>query len=86
MLRPVFEKLNLWINAENQSATREGLPLLKNCEFRIVGQNALLEARLKLQIAATADLDVIDNANHVVRVRLNELLKAEGMELDPLGN
>ena len=86
MLKSVFEKLDLWINAENQMAARERVPLLKKSEFRVVGQNALLEAHLNLDIASTADVDTIDNANHIVRVKLNELLKAQGMELDPLGN
>lgn len=56
------------------------------CEFRVVGQNALLEAKLDLKLAATVDVDTIDNASHSVRAKLSEFLRLEGLELDPLGN
>ena len=85
MLRDIFAKLDNWIEEENNQATKKSFPELKVCEFRVVDQNALLEAKLKLRIAATADVDTIDNASHSIRAMLNELLKLEGLELDPLG-
>jgi len=86
MLKPIFEKLDRWIEEENKQANVEGLPALKKCEFHIVGQNALIEAKLDLFVTATTDVDSIDNASHAIRSRLNELLKVEGLELDPLGS
>ena len=86
MLKEIFKKLDNWIEEENIQATNNSFPSLKVCEFRVVGQNALLEAKLRLKIAATVDVDTIDNASHSIRAKLNELLKLEGLELDPLGN
>ena len=85
-LATVFEQLDQWVTTENQSATIEGFPLLPQSVFRVVGQAALLEAHVQFNVAATVDVDVLNNARHEVVAKLSELLNAEGLELDPLGN
>ena len=85
-LAAVFERLDQWVTAENQSATIEGFRLLPKSIFRVVGQAALLEANVQFNVAATVDVDVLNNAKHEVVAKLSELLMAEGLELDPLSN
>ncbi len=85
-LAAVFERLDQWVTAENQSATIEGFRLLPKSIFRVVGQAALLEANVLFNVAATVDVDVLNNAKHEVVAKLSELLMAEGLELDPLSN
>jgi hypothetical protein len=85
-LTTIFEQLDQWVTAENQSATAEGFRPLPKSIFKVVGQAALLEAKLKFNVAATVDVDVLNNAKHEVVAKLSELLMAEGLELDPLSN
>ena len=85
-LATIFERLDQWVTAENQSATIEGFRLLAKSIFRVVGQAALLEAKVQFNVAATVDVDVLNDAKHEVVAKLSELLIAEGLELDPLSN
>ncbi len=48
--------------------------------------NALLEAKLDIEIAATADVDAFNDAEYSVVAKLNELLLQEGLEYDQLSN
>lgn len=85
-LATIFERLDQWVTAENQSATIEGFRLLPKSIFRVVGQAALLEAKVQFNVAATVDVDVLNDAKHEVVAKLSEILIAEGLELDPLSN
>ncbi|MEY4630999.1 MAG: hypothetical protein RIQ81_1119 [Pseudomonadota bacterium] len=85
-LATIFEQLDQWVMAENKNATVEGIRLLPKSLFRVVGQAALLEAKVEFNVAATVDVDVLNNAKHEVVAKLSELLLAEGLELDPLSN
>jgi hypothetical protein len=71
---------------EERDARAAGLAPIKACEFKIVGQTALLHSALQLSLAATADVDVFTDAHFVVKAKLNELLQAIGLELDPLSD
>ena len=86
MLAAIFERLDQWVSAENHDAVVEGFLSLPKSIFRVVGQAALLEAKLQFSVAATVDVDVLNNAKHEVVAKLGELLVAEGLELDPLSN
>lgn len=86
MLNGVFKNLDNWMTEEVKAALKDGLLPIKECEFKIVGQTALLEAALNLNLAATADVDAYTNAQYVVKAKLNEMLKAVGLELDPLSD
>ena len=85
-LTTIFEQLDQWVTAENKSSTVEGFRLLPKSIFRVVGQAALLEANVQFNVAATVDVDVLNNAKHEVVAKLSELLMTEGLELDPLSN
>ncbi len=61
------------------------MPLGK-CSIQVVGQTALLEAKLDLHLAATADVDVHHQIEYVFRKKFEELLKEKGKFLDPVGH
>jgi len=86
MLAEVAEHLDRWMIDENVRAVDEGLLRLRRCTIRVLGQSALLEARLPVDLAATQDVDVRADYEDAVRRRFAELLAARGLELDPLAH
>jgi hypothetical protein len=85
MLERVAEKLDAWIIAQNLKARAEGLPLLRACRVRVLGQTALLEGGAFLPMVLTNDVDVYADYEHAVELEFRRLLALEGKELDPLG-
>ncbi|HEX5101705.1 MAG TPA: hypothetical protein VFV94_19470 [Polyangiaceae bacterium] len=86
MLREVAEQLDRWMIDENLRLADDGLLRLKPCTIRALGQAALLELGLPVELAATQDVDVRADYEDAVRRRFAELLRARGLELDPLGH
>jgi hypothetical protein len=86
LLKPIFRKLDEWVIEQNREAQIESFRPIKACTFRVVGQTALLEASIDLEIAATADVDAFNDAEFSVVAKLNELLLSEGLQYDQLSN
>lgn len=86
MLREIVEQLDAWVIAQNLQARDEGLPVLRPCKIKLLGQMALMEANVPLTLALTNDVDVYANYEHAVRRELERLLAKRGKELDPLGH
>lgn len=86
MLLEVAEKLDDWIAAQNREAQQEGFPRLPSSTIKVLGQTALMEAGVKLTLAATNDVDVQADYPYAVQKEFARLLAAEGRELDPLGH
>jgi hypothetical protein len=86
MLAGVAQTLDDWMIDQNVEARREGLPALKPCTIRVLGQAALFEAKLDLELAQTRDVDVLADYQDAVRREFERLLEKEGRELDPLGH
>jgi hypothetical protein len=86
VLANIFRSLEEWVDLENAAARAGGLPPLKRSRFRIVGQTALLHASLGFDVTATMDVDAYTDASYAIKSRFNELLRAEGLELDPLSD
>ena len=86
MLRDVFRQLDEWIARENADARAQGLPTDKACQVRVLGQTALLEAKVSLSLAATQDVDVYATWSSKVERHFAGLLRREGKHLDPLGH
>lgn len=86
MFKDIFEKLDAWIDAENNEARLRGYAELPHCEFRIVGQIAIQLADLNIQIARTNDFDAFNNAKHEVLKELAKLLAAHNLELESLSH
>jgi hypothetical protein len=85
MLAKIGQRLDSWIIEQNLEARAEGLPLLRACRIRVLGQTALLEQSSPLPLAITNDVDVFADYEHVVEREFRRLLEQEGMELDPVG-
>ncbi len=68
----------------NLEAKTEGLPRLRPCTIRVLGQTALLEAGLPVRLAATRGVDVRADYEDVVRRRFAALLAARERDLDPV--
>jgi hypothetical protein len=86
MLREIAEQLDAWVVARNLEARDEGLPTLRPCTIKLLGQMALLESAVPLTLAATNDVDVQEDYPHAVEQELARLLARSGKELDPLGH
>jgi hypothetical protein len=86
MLAAVAAALDAWIATRNIEARDEGLLPLAPCRIRVLGQTALLEARIELELNATNDVDVYADYAHPIEVEFRRLLAARGKDLDPLGD
>jgi len=86
MLRQVARQLDDWIAAQNREARREGLPTIRSCHIRVVGQTALLEVGVPLTLVATRDVDVTADYESAVEAEFRRLLRMKGRELNPLGH
>src|SRR5689334_13040486 len=70
----------------NAEARSNDWAQLRPCTIRLLGQVALLEAGVKLILAATKDVDVYADYDHAVEMELARLLATAGYELDPVGH
>lgn len=86
MLKEIFHKLDKWIGDTNAKRAAAGSATLAKAQIRVIGQTALLEANLDLEIAATMDVDLIEQIEHGVKEKFAELLREEGKILDPVGH
>ena len=86
MLKSIFEKLDRWIAEQNTNAIKQSFLPIQKSTFRVVGQSALFEAKLGLDMAATVDVDALNNAGFSVLAKCSELLALEGLEYDQLSN
>ncbi|MBW2733339.1 MAG: hypothetical protein JRH20_13195 [Deltaproteobacteria bacterium] len=82
MLSELFKQLDTLTHESNRERTEEGVPTITVAEFRVVGQMALWEADLGLDLAATHDLDAFVRAEYWTQKRFEELLGRHGLILD----
>jgi hypothetical protein len=82
----MFESLDRWIEEQNAEARREGFIGIAKCTFRIVGQAALFEANIDIEMATTIDVDAFHDAESLVVAQLSEILRQNGLEYDELSN
>lgn len=86
MLKEVGRELDAWMIDQSVAAVAAGLPRMRPCVIRVLGQSALFEAHLPLRLAATRDVDVRADYDDAVRREFERLLLARGRELEPLGH
>jgi hypothetical protein len=86
MLRDVARRLDEFVIAQNLEARAEGLPSLRPCVIKLLGQRALIESGASLRLAATKDVDVFADYEHTVEAEFRRLLAREGLELDPVAH
>ncbi|HKO47631.1 MAG TPA: hypothetical protein VJV79_07905 [Polyangiaceae bacterium] len=85
MLIEVAERLETFVIERNLEARSEGTLALKPCVIKLLGQTALLEAKVSLTLAATNDVDVYADYEFAVEQEFRRLLATTGHALDPLG-
>ena len=86
MLLEVVTELDDWMIAQNAEAQADGMRLLRPCTIKLLGQSALLESGSTLTLAATRDVDVVADYEWSVQCEFERLLRARGLDLDPLGH
>jgi hypothetical protein len=86
MLKKIFKELDKWIDEQNVERVEDGMLSIAACEIKVIGQTALLEAKISLHVPATMDVDVFANYEYSVRKKFADLLNKNGKELDPVGH
>ncbi len=86
MLAQIASELDAWIAEQNLHARAEGLVPFEPCTIKVLGQSALLEAGVALQLASTKDVAVRADYSHAVKKAFEQLLQARGRCLDPVGH
>jgi hypothetical protein len=86
MLYEVFQELDQWMAEANRARFEEGTPPYSSCTIRVVGQTALLEANLEIELPATVDVDVFADYQYAVQKKFEQLLAAHNRILDPVGH
>lgn len=84
MLIEIAERLETFVVERNLEARSEGLLMLRPCIIKLLGQTALLEAKVPLTLAATNDVDVYADYEFAVEQEFRRLLATKGRELDSL--
>ncbi len=86
MLRGIAQQLDLWIADRNVEAREDGLATFEPCTIRVLGQSALMEAKLPVTLLSTKDVDVRADYAYPVQKEFERLLTSAGRVLDPLGH
>lgn len=83
MLKLIFAALDEAIDEENTGRCKSDnpQPLIKPCTFEVLGQFALIEA--KISHIATRDIDAKTNADVWIKERFNQLLRDKSFVWDP---
>jgi hypothetical protein len=82
MLIDLFAKLDRLIAEENVERRDVGTTEIPRADIRVVGQMALIEAAIDLDLAATQDLDAFLAGDYWIQKRLEQLLAEVGMTFD----
>jgi len=85
MIKECAKKLDKWLVDENKKRAETGTLPLK-CTIKVIGQTALIEAGLKMQLAATMDVDFREQLHGIVREKLAQFLSEYGKQIDPVGH
>ena len=86
MIVEIVKKLGEWIEGENQKLFDGGSLPVERVEIYIIGQTALLEAELSIEVAATMDVDCYKELSFKVSQKFDELLRQGGRHLDLVGH
>ncbi|MBK7581068.1 MAG: hypothetical protein IPI67_12745 [Myxococcales bacterium] len=86
MLVAIARQLDHWLIERSAELRGDGLPAYAHAEIKVVGQAALLEAGVPLQLAATKDVDVRASYEFAVEQEFRRLLEENGRVLDPVGH
>ena len=85
MLVEIAQRLERFVIERNLEARSAGLLTLRPCVIKLLGQTALLEAKVSLTLAVTNDVDVYADYDFAIEQEFRRLLATKGYVLDPLG-
>ncbi len=85
-MKEIFPQLNRWMAQRSAEDVAEGLPRLRPCSIRVVGQIALILAEVPLTLAATKDVDCSTRCEPSVRKRFegHEAWMPNETEFEPI--
>ena len=83
MIEKVLQELDKWLLQENNERREIGTLLIQKVIIKVLGQMALIEAKLNLQLLETADVDAYVIGEYIVIKKFDELLKMKNRFLDP---
>ena len=67
MLKKIFQSLDKWIEMENKQRSKDGALEIQKAEILVLGQTALIEYQVELELVATVDIDAYVKAQHEVK-------------------
>lgn len=86
MLKIIFEELDLKISLANRELREQGSLEIPRFFIKILGQSALIEAKIDLQLFATIDVDAYVNFNSYAKTLFSSVLKKHNLFYDELSN
>lgn len=82
MLNKVFQDLDKWVDKSNKGLAKEGFPVIKPFYIKVLGQTALIESNINLNLPTTIDVDMYTNCSYVVKQELERILSKHKKFLD----
>lgn len=86
MLYKIFEELDHKILTTNQELRAEGALEIPHFFIKVLGQTALIEASIELNLFATVDVDAYANFNWLAKSLFSEVLSKYGLFYDELSS
>lgn len=86
MLNKAFHELDHRLIQFNQEASVNGTPQLQSTDIHIIGQMALIEAKLSIAIVSTVDIDLYYQIDYRVKKEFSAVLEKLGKHIDPVGH
>jgi len=86
MLKKLFKDLDNWTQKTNKELIKETLPTIKPFYIKVLGQTALIESKIKLNLFSTMDMDMYSDCNYLVKKELERLLSKHKKFLDGFSN
>jgi hypothetical protein len=83
MIKKVFKDLDAWAVKTNKEAVNNSWPAITPFYIKVLGQTALIETQIDLNLTATMDVDVYADYHFAVKNEFENLLKKYGRSLDP---
>ncbi|MBI4042065.1 MAG: hypothetical protein HY391_01180 [Deltaproteobacteria bacterium] len=85
IVQRIFQKLDDWIEKQNELRRKEGNLLLSRSEITLLGQMSLLtneRVSALLHLVQTVDMDAFLQMEHEIKTKMKEILSEEGFIYD----
>ncbi len=82
MLQKIFEELDGWVKQENGAIATSGGIRIPFFKIRVLGQTALAEVKIDLELFETQDLDAYVTCEERVKQKLDDLLRKINKQYD----